>query len=216
MKTKNKQSAFTVVELMISTAVFSLVLMTIMAVIAQIGRMYYRGVTTARVQEATRSVVDRISQEIQYSADGIANAPRQINNAPEHVICVSGARYFWVDEQLTDGSSYGIWYDEDARLTTADNPCNGNNSAALSANPVSPPGTNARELLPTGSRVMYFSLQPIGSNLYTIRLRVMYWTGNIAELDSSGVDKNCRSGTFGGMQFCAVSDITTTVFKRLQ
>ena len=65
MSSRNK--GFTIIELMISTVIFSLVLLMCLVGIVQVSRTYYKGVTRAKTQEATRRLMDEIKESIQLS-----------------------------------------------------------------------------------------------------------------------------------------------------
>lgn len=57
---------FTLVELMIATALFSSILLLITFGLLSIGQNYYKGKNSARTQDVARRVIDEISQAIQF------------------------------------------------------------------------------------------------------------------------------------------------------
>ena len=61
-----EQNGFTIIELLIATTVFSLILLISVAGILQISRMYYRGVTQSRTQETARSIIDEVGEAIRF------------------------------------------------------------------------------------------------------------------------------------------------------
>ncbi len=65
------QQGFTIIELMISTVIFSLVLLICLQGIVQVTRAYYKGVTQSRTQEVARNLLDEITQTIQLSGSVI-------------------------------------------------------------------------------------------------------------------------------------------------
>jgi prepilin-type N-terminal cleavage/methylation domain-containing protein len=71
MNKNNNNKGFTIIELMISTVVFSLVLLAATAAITQIGKKYARGITFARTNEVTRSIVEDISQSLQFTSQSV-------------------------------------------------------------------------------------------------------------------------------------------------
>jgi prepilin-type N-terminal cleavage/methylation domain-containing protein len=203
---RSQQKGFTVVELMISTAIFSVLLVVILTAISQIGRMYYKGVTSSRTQEVSRTIVERITQEIQYSGSETWNSPTSASNATQNVLCVGNSRFFWVTNRPKSNTDYGLWTDD------------GNTGAVGSCSPgtaIPTAATNSRELLSDGMRIVNFSVTSSGTDLWTVRLRVVYWTGPDSELDTSGgvANATCRGGE--GATFCSVSDLSSTVYKRL-
>jgi prepilin-type N-terminal cleavage/methylation domain-containing protein len=66
-KTNNK--GFTIIELLIATVTFSVILLIITGAIIQFSKVYYKGVVSSRTQEAARSVVDEVSKAAQFSPD---------------------------------------------------------------------------------------------------------------------------------------------------
>ncbi len=68
---------FTIIELMFSTVTFSVVLLLCLTGVIQIGRMYYKGLTTSQTQQAARSLLDELTQSIQLSGNNIER-PRNL------------------------------------------------------------------------------------------------------------------------------------------
>src|SRR6266498_3833396 len=60
-------NGFTIIELMVATTIFSIVLMVILASFLQIGRMFYKGISINNTNEATRTLVDDITSDIKLS-----------------------------------------------------------------------------------------------------------------------------------------------------
>jgi prepilin-type N-terminal cleavage/methylation domain-containing protein len=112
----SKQKGFTVIELMISTAVFSMILLVVLGAITQIGRMYYKGIVSTKTQEVTRALVDRISQGIQYGASGTGQigelviTPSPPATAPT-IYCVGKSRYFLYLDKTTTATEHALWGD---------------------------------------------------------------------------------------------------------
>ena len=66
------QKGFTIVELLISSLVFSLVLLTVTIGVIQITRVYYKGITESTAQNAARDALDTISQAIQFNGGEVS------------------------------------------------------------------------------------------------------------------------------------------------
>ncbi len=66
MKHLKRQHGFTIIELMIATTIFSLVLMISLGAIMTITRMYYQGTLQAKTQNRVREIVDEIADDIRY------------------------------------------------------------------------------------------------------------------------------------------------------
>jgi prepilin-type N-terminal cleavage/methylation domain-containing protein len=85
------EQGFTIVELMIATTVLSTLLVVVAIVMISIGKLYYKGLNQARLQDNTRNAVTAIAKQLQlntgdpatrspaYDATGLAaGAPRDL------------------------------------------------------------------------------------------------------------------------------------------
>ena len=206
------QRGFTIVELMISTAVFSTILLVVLTAVTQIGRMYYKGITTAKTQETTRLLVDRISQEIQYSPANFV--PIYAKSGDKNVRCIGNSRFFYVLNQKKTSANYGLWSDDSAAGSPV---CvDSAASAALSTQviPTVSPAVNPRELLSENMRIVKFDITGSG-NLYTVSIRVVYGEDDLIEVPGGDISQSTCKGATVGTQFCGVSELTVTVNKRL-
>jgi prepilin-type N-terminal cleavage/methylation domain-containing protein len=68
-RTKRLSQGFTIVELMIALAVFSIILVIVLAAVMQISRMFYKGVTTSQTQSTTRTLIDILASSVQTSVE---------------------------------------------------------------------------------------------------------------------------------------------------
>jgi prepilin-type N-terminal cleavage/methylation domain-containing protein len=203
---------FTIIELMIATTVFSLVLLLCSAGMIHVGRTYNKGVTTARTQEAARSIVDEISRAIQFSGGTIATTPANRTDGTPYVFCIDSQRYTAVtDRQLKDNPSGTtqlrnvLVSDNYPGCSSSTTPL-GLTTTGFNISSVS----GAKELLQPNMRLARLEVNSLGGNLYEVVIRVVY--GNDDLLDPTH-DKcqNVRAGT----QFCAVSELRTVVQKRV-
>ncbi len=64
---RHLQKGFTIIELMIATAVLSTILVMVTVVMVNIGSLYYKGINQARVQDDVRSIADEIIKNIQLN-----------------------------------------------------------------------------------------------------------------------------------------------------
>lgn len=82
---RSNQKGFTIIELMIATTIFSLVLMICLAAIMNITRTYYQGTLQARTQNRVREIVDEIADEIRYRPGEIVQTTGMtaLTDAPE-------------------------------------------------------------------------------------------------------------------------------------
>lgn len=204
---KRQNSGFTIIELLIATAVFSTILLLCAFALLQIGRTYYKGVTSNKTQEASRSIIDEISRAVQFSGDDPVTSVTETSGSKG--FCLSGKLFSYkLDQQVTDGAP-----DPDqnkgnhALLVSPAGACSGS-TAALN---VDGPTGEYRELLPEHMRLNKLSITQVGtSKLYTITIRVVYGDNDVLN-DAHDTCQEVRVGT----QFCAVSELTTTVQKRI-
>lgn len=241
MKNAN-QRGFTIIELMFATAVFSLILMMSMAAIMQITRLYYRGVTQTATQDAARAIADEFSQAIQFSNDKIfyptgsdsnPTGPDIAANVAEEgslgFVCVGGKRYtYYIDRQLVRNAPdptrkqvpIGLWVDrpispDGTALGCASSvgvmPLDVTDDIAVEA-------SNGTELLEENMRLTRLDIYPATENsdtLWSIDLTVIYGDEDLLEVTPEGDRKTCKpSGP--GIEFCAISEISTTVRRRVE
>lgn len=214
------QKGFTIIELLIATTVFSVMLLVATTGLVQIGRVYYKGITTSKTQEITRGIVNEIASSIQVGGKGdtdIAAGPALATG--EQAFCVGDVRYSYAldrqvkaDNNLPDQGKHGIWLD----IKKRSDPC-----TALSLTPAIPgdastdPDPEAlskrRELLGANMRVTQFTIaqpNPTNPNYVNVSVGVVYGD---RDLSPGG---QCVGGLSGG-QFCATSALSTFVKKRL-
>jgi prepilin-type N-terminal cleavage/methylation domain-containing protein len=235
---QKKQSGFTIVELMIATVIFSLVLLGAMVALIQISKLYYKGVTNARTQDLNRNVMAEISQGIQFSRSDInqvppgspgpivANpaAPSDPDVASRGYFCNGPRRYTYIiDRKLSQTpdtnpnatlrkkvSRHVLWVDTPAA-------CNG--PADLSnSNPCAPTACiDGVELMSEGARLTKLTLgQPnvIKPDLWSISISVAYGDDDLLVDDGTGTRYACE-GASNFSEFCAISELSTTVLRRL-
>jgi prepilin-type N-terminal cleavage/methylation domain-containing protein len=219
LKTNNK-SGFTIVELLIATSVFAIVLIVAQAMFVQIGHLFYRGVSITNTQAAADHIFQDINGNFQnaqtfqvgnYSASGGYD-----------YYCIGNTRYtYHIDNMIdtdaapvhTAGGNFGILKDTlkgtgNACATPCQesDPCVG--GAALS-NPV--------ELLGDHMRVEKFLIsQPVKtSNLFNVSIIIAYGdTNSLTYKDPADLSTVLCKGEEHN-NFCAVSSINTAIYKGL-
>lgn len=214
MKSKetNNQFGFTIVELLMATAVFSIVLLIITTGIIKIGQSYYKGLIQNKTQETTRNISEDISRTIQL-ASGQKVTP---NPADPNRFCVGTVRYTAYLNEKVDGPVGPITSGLKAE-SVPPNDCS------------APDDPNAKQLLAKNMRLLRFKVDPADplAQTWRIDIRVGYGDndllthyndngaplpGNIiANADSA----NCKSGVSGG-SFCATAQLNNLVKKRLK
>lgn len=229
---KNNQQAFTILELMIATVVFSVILLLVTSGIIKIGNAYYKSVLQSRTQETARNIIDEISRGIQFSGVAVVTT-RSYNVDPPYASAVAGSRYgfcvndvgyaYIMDKQLANPVT--IPGEQRARtLMSYNTSCA---TFGTVANPVPAPGAViGKELLGVGMRLTDLSVDDNGdADPSTFKIVVGVASGefdlfedNYIKLNGSvgtdGLRDTCKGGA--GSQYCAVSKLSTIVQKRVE
>jgi prepilin-type N-terminal cleavage/methylation domain-containing protein len=211
-----KSSAgFTILELMIATIIFSLILLVAAAGILRFSNDYYKGLTSTNTQAVARTVMSDVVQTIQFSQ---SVTPLPTGASKPTGFCIDDSLYsFKIGQEVSPSLQ------QDALVKRTGN--------CTSATPsVGTPRTLntaiERELLSEHMRLGQFSIEPVGASTkaYKVDLTVVY--GNADDLfvndagdqppyanDADWATVKCRINS--GLRFCAVSHLTTIVQQRL-
>jgi prepilin-type N-terminal cleavage/methylation domain-containing protein len=242
-KTKNtkSQSGFTIVELMIAVAVFSMVLILITTGILRFTRQYYKGVIEGQTQDVARAIIDDVTKSIQFSTGSVA--PLYDNSGNPNGFCLgSSKRYsFVLNSQVTDGSG-PLKQNQSAHAFIADtlSPCSGSSDAVDAQNITAHDFgllDNAREMLGEHMRLAKFDISG-GQDVWKVSVRVVYGDDDLLCVPgaTAATNADCQTSPSGplsnaltplqlgkltcrttdGSQFCAVSELTTTINKRVK
>lgn len=212
---RSVEAGFTIVELMIATLVFSIVLLVITGGVLHFTHDYYQGVNTSTTQGITRSITDTISQAIQFSG-------AQPQKGPNY-LCAGNVEYiFSLGTEVQDGSNtVGL---QQAAITSGSCP-----------DPSSIPSSSKTELLQPRMRLLQFDakMSTTNNSLWTISIKVALGdndqlcdlklsgaggcTSNTAisnaQLTASGADVHCKVQS--ASQFCDVAALTTVAQARI-
>lgn len=197
---------FTIIELMIATSVFSVILVLTMAALLQIGRNYYQGVIKAQTQEVARSVGQNISESIQFSGGPII-VPITPNSATQG-FCIDNKRFSYIpNKKLVDNSPLP---NETLHALVVDS-VSGCSTATQAQDLTTNTNLQGKELISPNMRVLISppTLISGSTNLWQLGVTVIYGDDDLL---SGG---QCVSVRIGG-QFCAVSALSTTVEKRVK
>jgi prepilin-type N-terminal cleavage/methylation domain-containing protein len=228
------QKGFTIVELMISTVVFSTVLVLCLTGMVQVSRAYYKGITNSRTQEAGRLLLDEISQSIKLSGTSISVRPA-VNAGPEvdvndidegtGVFCVGNKKYTYaLDRKVVNESSNDNENNKEIRnaLISEDEQC---------TDVLTPADLNLeidgtqKSLLSENMRLTKFTLERIqpdetinvksGSQLWRIEISIAYGDQDLIryEDDAGNARVTCNPGTGG--EFCSIVELSTIVARRI-
>lgn len=194
-----KNHGFTIIELLIATAVFSTVLLLCTTAMIQIGRVYFKGVTTTQTQEVVRAVIDDISRNIQFNGGAVIGTT---SGSPQR-FCVGNKRYSYVlGSKLDAAVQPHVLVVDNSATCASDAPQN--LGAAGSLSPTS------RELLSPNMRLHNLSVVDGGNGLYGVSVHIIYGDADLFD----PITGQCTGGAGG--QFCAVSALSTVVKKRVE
>jgi prepilin-type N-terminal cleavage/methylation domain-containing protein len=207
MSIRLAQRGFTIVELMIATSVFAVVLLLCTYGLLEIGRTYYKGVTTSRTQETARLIIDDAAEALQFNGGQVV-----VGQPGWH--CIGTKRYSYaLNRQLTDTNHALVTDTPVSSCTTG--------TGALPIGGAIP--ANSRELLSARARLSRFDIVPLptGVGLYRLTVRVVSGADDVL-IDRNGdnaitaVDNpiECKNERIGS-QYCSVSELTTVVQKRV-
>jgi prepilin-type N-terminal cleavage/methylation domain-containing protein len=228
-----RDSGFTIVEIMVATVVFSIILLVITAGIIRFTASYYKGVNVSATQAAARSLIDEISQSIQYGKNVTASTVNPSTGLG--FFCVDNKRYSYViGYQVLDSGTLAAQQSRHALVV--DNPT----TDCLTGQNVRStlPAPTGQELIGQKMRLSDLSVQPVAgsSKLYQVKVKIVYGdtdllcnnppspaAGNCSSPPSTPLNWTagtaagapslaCRSGS--GSQFCATAALETVVEKR--
>lgn len=203
-----RQTGFTIIELMIATLIFSLVVILITVGVLSFTRAYYKGVHQSTTQNTARLIIEEIAQAIQFSGGEIQ--PALTPTGGSQGFCISNQRYsFVLGKQLTDDTVLSANQARHALVMDKGTSCGG-----ASAQNVESATVTGTELLRPMMRLSKLSIAPIaGTDMFKIDIRIVYGDDDLLE-NPTGPDARCKTG-ISGSQYCAQAELTTTVKKRI-
>ncbi len=218
------RNGFTIVELLIATTVFSVVLLVASTAMIQIGRLYYKGIISTRTQNATRDIAQRVVTDLQYGGSdsfkpnysALSTVPSQPEQnpplKPDNIgqalaVCIGDSKYtYWLGQQVK-GTHHGIVLSQATSGTCS-------------------PDSNGVELLGENMRLTQFQIAKSSGNqgFYTVKIKVAYGDNDLLTTyneASDGININqlsqtlCKSG-IAGSNFCATSALDTSATIRVE
>ncbi len=238
---RQDSQGFTIVELLIATAVFSVIMILLTLGIIQLSNAYYKGVTTTDTQNSARNVLSAISQSIEFSGGQVGTTISTPAAGQTYAFCVgSEAYYYQLGEEVVSTPSSGQAYhglvsvngDPACPILPPSNPFTPNTGydfGSLTNGNNIPVG--GQELLGYKMRLSKLSVTyDQGSGLYEIDVRVVYGDNdllcnNTADPGSCATtttmnkasdylgDVVCRGGV--GQQFCSTAELQSSIEKRV-
>lgn len=228
--TLTRSQGFTIVEFMVATAVFGVVLLAVSAAIVSIGRSYQRSLYISSTQATTSNLVDTIGQAMKFSSEQIVVSSHGIEPTKTHSLCIGNRQFLYVLGRQMGSTDPGTGT-ANAIITRPNENC-----ALTSIHASTPPPTalgTSQELLGNGMRLVNLvASDPESDGIFTVTVRVVYGEDDLlcsptisdtCEPGSTTLltdnqllasrDLQCRPGI--GSQFCAVSELSNSVYRRL-
>lgn len=215
-----RQQGFTILELMIATMVFSVVILLVTAGILQISRVYYKGLTESTTQSTARNIIDTLAQAIQFSGAEITETSGS-DPGVDYSFCIGNKQYSYrLGSQVMDNpeASDQAWHALVER--TVSGSCSGIEPQALNTENV-----DGRDLVGQRMRLAKLAVEDLGADRYRITVRIVYGDADLLrspsnpnssiEVAAMQPDATCQS-VRAGTQFCASSELSTVVVKRVQ
>jgi prepilin-type N-terminal cleavage/methylation domain-containing protein len=154
-----QQSGFTILELMIATAIVSVVLLIATMVMIGIQNVYNKGITQENVQNDVRNIAGEITQEVQDNSGNMVFATFpyfsrliSINGGPpttytEDAVCIGSVRYLYVQGlqvgTASNDTAQALWRD----VTPTAGCGSPVPSGPVSCNPAAPSSTYTIDIL---------------------------------------------------------------------
>jgi prepilin-type N-terminal cleavage/methylation domain-containing protein len=209
---------FTIIELLIATAVFSVIMVVITAGIISFTRQYYKGVITSNTQTTARTIMSQVTQAIQFGG----SITTGLVNGSTEAFCVDNKMYSYIiGQQVNDGGANAAMHQNYHGLV-ADNTGAGCDAATVppSLPTVSQLGADQREMLGDKMRLSALDISTPDGQTYTVHLRIIYGEDDLLEpsVASLPIDwskEKCQLNR-ATLQYCAITDLTTTIQKRIQ
>lgn len=201
-------AGFTIIELMISTVVFSMVLILLTTAVINFTKSYYKGITEANTQRIARSVTESITQTIQFNSGVYTSI---VDDSGWKGFCFGNEAYVYkLGWQLTDGPVDTTIHQTSHALLKLNvtGGCAGGTSALVLASS----SYTSVELLAPSMRLADLELTPLADGAYQLVINIAHGDDDLL-FNPTTITPSCKNQS--GSQFCAVSGISTVVQKRI-
>jgi prepilin-type N-terminal cleavage/methylation domain-containing protein len=209
-------AGFTILELMIASSIFAVILLVLAVGVIRVTNDYYKGINSSKTQANARSIITELTQAIQFGKNiTITQVDKGTNIGG---VCVDNTLYsFQLGQQVIDDSpKSSLHQGYHALVVTTGSDCR-NTKPSIPPNS-DPLPAGQRELVGERIRLNALTVTPT-KGVYIIRVRLVYGDDDLLtptvsdSTDWANTDEGCLSGA--GSQFCAASDLTTNIGQRL-
>lgn len=199
----HKMDGFTLVELMISTSVFSVALLICASAVLVLGMDFRKAVIVSLVQNTTRTIVADVTSELQNNAEvPVTGDSSEHSGVTVNVVCIGTTRYSYILGYRLGDVNHVLWKDNARSLGTT--------CTAVDITVAAVSGTG-KELMSPGTRLRAtngFVINDGDNGLYDFDIAVIYGADDVIQSTTK-----CIANRVGGA-FCGVSESHTSVFAR--
>ncbi len=211
MKLKNNQKAFTIIELLIASTVFSMIILGACAAIIQMSRLYYKGIILSRTQTTGRNLAEAIAREIQFQGGIVELADVVLPSGdPAKLLKINRTHYMFVvnKQQGADIANAIVKYNATTGGTETDPP---DLTINLDSNIY-------HKILGNNMRILALRVSEVGSGdytagLYSVQVVIAYGDSDLLNFQADLADTTCK-GNLAGSQWCSVVKYNTMVYQR--
>lgn len=215
---KEKYSTgFTIPELLVATSVFSVVLVSTMAIFFILGNLFFKGITITQTQQTAKKIQDSLTADIYNAGSFVGSRNDSSYNSNTFWYCVGNNTVRYTKQ---------LYYEVDLSSSATENPANGLfglirdtiPEGQLCVDPYSSGSFhfyNPEELLGNKNRINVFEITQLsaGSDIYNTSITVA--TGDNDVLNGYNTSlPSCING-LSLTQFCAVTTLNTTISQQL-
>lgn len=217
------QQGFTIVELMIATAVLATLLVIVTSAITGVGNLYFKAVNQSQIQSSVRTLSEDIASRIKFSSGSVVVASPV---GDRRAYCIGNTRYSYIlSTQRSDAVPHILWRDQ----VSAGSCVPADLTLANPSSPATNGGTNGVELSAPRSRLSEFTIGPTAPHAVRINLvagpedllcsptavdaNACGASGTMTAADYQKTDLRCKASS--SSKFCAAARQETIVVQRL-
>lgn len=199
----NRQNGFTIIELLVASAVFSTILLVCAAGVVYIGNLFYKGITSNATQEVARSTIDEIRNDFELSG---GNYKRLVAlPGPIEGFCIGSHLYSYIKDQKINNTS------TNHAFVVRDRPGCDTDPTAQPDNVNGPANPLWHEFLGPNMRLQNDPIASLPPKPESVNISINVISADDALINATGT---CRGDA--GSQFCASSRLSTYAVRRIQ
>ncbi|GAC1390687.1 MAG: hypothetical protein NVSMB46_00990 [Candidatus Saccharimonadales bacterium] len=216
LHTRNS-NGFTLIELMIATTLFSVILLLLTNGLIQVSRIYLKGSNLIKTQYSAQNLIESLSEQIQFSGGTIISSHLDPGGKPGlSVFCLDDKRYSYQTGRIMNGGTDPLTATHVLVVDTYAGGCN-NATPAQDIN-LGPLTASSLELMNDNYRLGNLFIQDLNpgtDTIYSISLSLIYGPTDLLDNASHTICSKSFGNGSGG-QFCSVTTLSTTVQKRVK